>query len=166
MARRKFKQAQHYRTSKRGKKFKAGRGSKKVKVRRSRLNNYSSSPLLDTRKKIIEKGSPYNLDSFDIKHVKKLKRLSEKGEFPEDPDVKKFRKEAGLFRFPTDLEGAKAASRQREQLDHDLPPTKSDYGTEWLHSLSDDDLEGTGHIRESDGRIRKMDSVERELYEP
>jgi hypothetical protein len=36
MARRKFKQAPHYRTSKKGKKFKAGRGSKKTKVKRFR----------------------------------------------------------------------------------------------------------------------------------
>ena len=33
---RRFHQAPHYRTSKRGKKFKAGRGSKKVKVKRFR----------------------------------------------------------------------------------------------------------------------------------
>mgnify|MGYP001607411590 CR=1 FL=1 len=74
---------------------------------------YGSHPLLETRKRIMEKGSPYHQDQFEIKHVKELKKLSEKGEFPENSRIKKIRKEAGFFRFPTTETGAKAASRQK-----------------------------------------------------
>lgn len=76
------------------------------------VKNFSSIPLLETRRMIAKKGSPYHQDQFDIKHTRELKRLSEKGLFTEDPKIKESRKEGGFFRFPTDEEGAKAASRQ------------------------------------------------------